>query len=353
MVGSRPRCSGQLAGRAFVCVCAAFLPACGLVLGLDEGLSLRQGDASADANGAPSMGADSDGADSDATVESLDAPPGSTESGPGVSVRPIVGDGCTPDPSWCDSHCGTGPDNCGQTRQCPANCAQGYVCNTNNACACETESTWCTGRCGKTTDNCGKAIDCGTCDDASVCTAESYQSACGSRQCGQATNNCGQLVNCGVFGIGSACLNLKQTCLASGQCCSPSNASACGNQCGTFATNNCGQMVECPSSCGSGLVCHQNSCCTPSDPCSGACGVTRVDNCGQTIQCGCSGAAECLPSTSTCCTPQGCGANCIDSCGLPSSACCIDAGTTDAGDLDAEPTEATLPDGGAAAAGSE
>ncbi len=347
MVGSRPRSSGQLRRLAVVCGLAALLPACGWFLGLDEGIGVPD-DASADATGTPSLDAGPDG-----TVDIGDGGPGPQTADAPVSAFPVGADGCTPDPSWCDTHCGQGADNCGQMRQCPANCAAGYVCNASNTCDCQTESTWCNGRCGPTTDNCGKAINCPACGpDASTCSPESYLAACGSRQCGQTTNNCSQLVNCAAFGLSSRCLDPRQVCLSDGGCCSPNSASACGNQCGTFATDNCGQSVQCPSSCGSGGVCYQKSCCTPTNPCGGACGVTRVDNCGETIKCGCSGGSECVAGTSTCCTPQGCGANCVDSCGLPASSCCMDAGPEtgppEAGSVDAEP-EADLPDGGASA----
>ena len=358
MAGSHRRTLGTLACGAVVCACTSLLPSCGLILGLDEGIAIVGDDASAqDANPVPE--------EPDRFVA---APSGSDattipEVSPPETSTPAMADGCMPDPGWCDSHCGEGPDNCGEARQCPANCPQGYVCNAQNTCECQTEAAWCTGRCGNTTDNCDNPIDCGTCSaEAGSCQPEAVATACGGRQCGQTTNNCGQLVNCGLLGLGlCAGLLQGQVCLASGECCTPESASACGNQCGTFATDNCGERVQCPSSCGSGQVCYQNSCCTPADACGGACGVTRVDNCGQTIQCGCSGAQECSAQTSTCCTPQGCSANCIDSCGLRSNSCCNDAGppeagapeagapeagALEAGEDDAE-TEADPPDGGA------
>jgi hypothetical protein len=96
-------------------------------------------------------------------------------------------------------------------------------------------------------------------------------------------------------------------------------------------TDNCGRTVQCPTTCATGLVCYEGACCTPTDPCAGACGVARVNNCGQMVQCGCSAwNAECVMATNTCCVPQGCSANCVDSCGLTSAACCVDAGS-DAG----------------------
>jgi hypothetical protein len=85
-------------------------------------------------------------------------------------------------------------------------------------------------------------------------------------------------------------------------------------------------LVQCPTTCGTGRVCYQNACCSPTDPCAGACGVTRVNNCGQTVQCGCAAGAECLGTSNTCCVPQGCSANCVDSCGVAATSCCVDAG---------------------------
>ncbi len=346
MAGSLRRSSGTLACRTLLFACASLLPGCGLILGLDEGVAILGDDASADAT--PIQGAP------DAFEAGMDAPdapnarvtPDKPDDAEPPSTMRGMGDDCTPDPGWCDSHCGEGPDNCGEARQCPQNCTAGYVCNAANACECQTETAWCTGRCGKTTDNCGNPIDCGTCsEEAGVCKPETVASACGGRQCGQATNNCGQLVNCGLLGLG-LCSGLFQVCLGDGGCCSPDSANACGNQCETFATDNCGELVQCPSSCGSGRVCYQNSCCTPTDACGGACNVTRMDNCGETVDCGCSGAQECVAQTSTCCTPQGCSANCVDSCGLPSNSCCIEAGPPEAG-----PPEAGSPDAGPPEAG--
>jgi hypothetical protein len=307
-----------------VFACVSWLPACGLLLGLDQGAT-GLGDASSDAvtvpvangedapvaNGEPVADGEGEGTGSTSwDAPSSDAPssvdattgdpiqvPAMMDGGDEASSGPLEGDGCTPDPSWCDSHCGTGLDNCGETRQCASDCQQSYVCGPKNTCDCQTEMDWCTGRCGQTTDNCGNAIDCGTCD-AGGCTAESTREACGSRQCGQATNNCGQLVNCGLLGT-ALCSNLLQQCLDDGGCCSPNNASACGNQCGTVATNSCGKSVLC--TCGAGSVCVDNTCCKRTDPCDGTCGVTLTDNCGQEVQCACFGSDECVSNT---CVPR-------------------------------------------------
>jgi hypothetical protein len=308
------------------------VPGCGLILDLDRGVALGEADASLDARagdvsreaGAEPVDAAGDPRVAYDAFASDDSPQGNES-----SLRDGAADTspteCTPDPSWCDSHCGTGPDNCGQSRACASDCAQGYACGASNTCECQREITWCSGRCGATTDNCLRPIDCGPCD-ASVCDAEPDTAACGSRQCGQTVNNCHQTVNCGLLGLGLCAQPLQQACLSDGGCCSPKSSAACGNQCGTFATDNCGRQVQCPSSCGSGRVCAQQACCTPVDPCNGACGVTMTNNCGQTVQCSCTGAAECAATTGKCCAPQGCSANCVDSCGLPAASCCIDAG---------------------------
>jgi hypothetical protein len=358
MVRRRRDRSSPLAWWAMVVAGACLLPACGLILGLDQGAGLvESSDGSIDVTTTHPPGERADGEVHDDAErvgeEAAPAPPTDESTAPNDakadSASPVSdagpGDGCTPDPGWCDSHCGNGADNCGEARQCPT-CAAGNVCGPSNTCKCQSEPGWCTGRCGQTTDNCGSPIDCGSCG-SSPCVAESYQQACGSRQCGQATDNCEETVNCGFLGFLSTCTNSNQVCLADGGCCTPSSAAACGNQCGTFATDNCGRSVQCPSSCGAGRVCYQSSCCTPTDPCAGACGVTRVNGCGQTVQCGCSaGNAECIATTHTCCVPQGCSANCVDSCGLAAPSCCVDAGpdgsagATDAA-ADAGPPEAS------------
>ncbi len=364
MVRSPRRRSGSRTGRAVVVAGFSVLAGCSRILGLDQGLPLvDESDASSDGTVPPiaaeagdeiaNVGPDfEEAATPSPAVEASIPEAGGRDDAPHDAGMEA---GCTPDPEWCDMHCGNGPDNCGAKRQCPT-CQMGETCSASYQCKCQPDPNWCMGRCGATTDNCNNAIDCGTCGPT-PCTAESMQLACGSRQCGTAVNNCNQTVNCGLFGILSTCTNSNQVCLANGMCCTPNSGAACGNQCGTFVTDNCGRSVQCPTSCASGLVCYQGTCCTPNDPCAGACGVSRVNSCGQTVQCGCSaGNAECVTATSTCCVPQGCSANCVDSCGLPAASCCVDAGPDsgppepDAGDdADADDTEAS-PEGAGDAA---
>jgi hypothetical protein len=320
---------------------ASLLPACGLILGLDEFVAPVD-DASADAPSTATVEErledtfvddDAEGAISEGSTAPSQGPDkngASTRPTPvtdsGHVIPPETDASCTPDPSWCDTHCGSGSDNCGVMRQCPTNCPQGYECDNNATCKCKTEISWCTGRCGPTKDNCGNPIDCSSCTDSGPppCNAQTDQEACAGRECGQATNNCGQLVNCGFLGL-SLCPSLLQVCLPDGGCCSPNSARACGNQCGSFVTDNCGRTIQCPTSCGPDGICRQNVCCTRRDPCAGACDITVMDNCGETVQCACSRTQECVAQT--CCTPDGCGStDCVDSCGVYASSCCGDAG---------------------------
>jgi hypothetical protein len=345
---------------------------CSAILGLDSGKPRPDDDAAADsalAEASPPEEAAHPDAGYDATLTDAgaDAPEASpldaAQDGDAPSDGPILStlldviDACTPDPSWCDLHCGTGPDNCGESRICNPECALGYVCGTGNLCACQTELGWCTARCGDTLDNCGNAIDCGPCDAGgeAACDPEDMDAACGSQQCGQATNICGQLVNCGPGQL-TVCGSSTQFCLPDGGCCTPDNAAACGTHCGAYtATNGCGQTTSCPGSCGGTLICFNESCCTPVNPCGNACGETLTDNCGQSVACACASGQECMGMT--CCTPSGCGGNCLDSCGAESQACCVpEAGPPDSslsdgpGAVDAMP-ETGSPESGASDSG--
>jgi hypothetical protein len=324
-----------------------------LLLGLDHGIEAT-GDASLEAGppeGDASLAQDADNPADDAGNPDDGGMPPVPPAGDGSVLQ--ADSGCTPDPSWCDSHCGGGPDNCGVPRQCPTVCASGYACGDAGACACHPQADWCANRCGMVADNCGNPIDCGVCDGGG-CDAEPNAEACGDRQCGQTLNNCHQKLNCGLLGL-ALCSNVLDVCLADGGCCAPNSSAACGNRCNTNAVDNCGDTVQCPTSCGSGLVCDsQHVCCTPANPCGTSCGVAKTDNCGQTVQCACASPEECVSATSTCCTPQGCGGNCLDSCGLPSTSCCMEAGAPEAGvpdsgvvDAGMPPTEAGAPDSGA------
>jgi hypothetical protein len=250
-----------MGGAIALLLCAPL--ACGSLLGIDDGKP--RGDASTIVEGLPD-------------VAIIDPPADG-------------GADCTPDLDWCDTHCGTGPDNCGQTRNCSADCPTGESC-LSNVCKCQQDLTWCTGRCDKTTDNCGTGIDCGDCEAGVECFSgfcgcmpDPLATTCAGRQCGQATNNCGLPVNCGVnhttdCATGDYCEPVKDTC------CTPDN-SACAGKCMTSITNTCGVTEPCPDTC------------PGNQPC-----VSHV-----------------------CCTPDGCSAPCIDSCGQPNNACCVpDAG---------------------------
>jgi hypothetical protein len=346
---------------------------CSAILGLDSGKPLSDEDAAPDAapdgtrpeasvaeGGFDATLTDAEAPDSDAMLSDAEQDQDAPADAPlDVTHVPDVIDACTPEPAWCDLHCGTGPDNCGESRVCNPECALGYVCGSSNFCQCQTEPDWCTARCGETLDNCGNPIDCGPCDagpDVVVCAPEDIATACGAMECGQATNNCGQLVNCGPGNL-SSCGSSAQFCQADGSCCTPDNAGACGTHCGAYtATNGCGQTTSCPAACGGSQVCFGESCCTPANPCGTSCATTMTDNCGETVQCSCQSGQECI--VTTCCTPSGCSANCLDSCGVYSQACCLpEAGPPDAspdatGPVDAAPETGSPETGTGSSSGS-
>src|SRR5271165_774287 len=100
--------------------CASGLAACSLVLGLDSGKALEDADASPDAL-APDATSDSSGADGPEADDSMGPGPasdggmkdGAADARSDAAAAANGGDACTPDPNWCDVHCGSGPDNCG------------------------------------------------------------------------------------------------------------------------------------------------------------------------------------------------------------------------------------------------
>jgi hypothetical protein len=266
--------SGRLAVTAMFAVLAGASMACGSLLGID--LGNPRGDASTfDADTLGDVAVDDDGSVGD------DAQ-GSGEAGP-VPDGGLRFDaaGCAPDLSWCNTHCGTGPDNCGVTRACPSQCPQGDTCSASNTCECTSDPDWCTGRCGEVTDNCGNNIGCPGCNGVSClggacgCMPDPVATTCAGKQCGQATNNCGLTVPCGV-NSSTACASGEVCVAATDSCCTPNNAGACGTKCQVSVPNNCGQTIACPSTCPNNGVCLSGQCCTPT-----ACGGNCVDNCGQ------------------------------------------------------------------------
>ena len=333
-----------VAGTAATLLCMPL--ACGALLGIDDGSPV--GDA---AVAAPDSDFAIDAASDAANDGAIDGANDGASSSDGT-FQPDGGfhvdaeAGCTPDLSWCNTHCGTGPDNCNVTRACPSDCSPGQAC-VSNACACQSNPNWCAGRCLGTTDNCGQGMACPSCaagvtcfNGACGCMPDAPTKTCGTQQCGQATNNCGLTVNCGLNGT-TACPSNEVCLAATNQCCAPDNASACGNQCQVTVTNNCGQTVACPQTCPNNGVCVKAQCCTPS-ACSGNC----VDNCGQQNASCCfappdsgqpppidagggqgdagsctAGGSKCA-SSAACCTGM-CGyfGSCVPTCGGPGGPC--------------------------------
>jgi len=208
--------------------------------------------------------------------------------------------------------------------------------------ACITDPAWCNGRCDTTTDNCGQPIDCGTCEagvscfsNVCGCMPESTAAACAGAQCGQAINNCNLAVNCGVSGSASCPPN--DVCLAdAGTCCTPDNGTACGGRCQVQVANNCGVTIGCPS-CPGGQVCVGGQCCTPV-----GCSADCVDSCGQPSQACCapeagapmkdSGGGPCTAmgaactGNAQCCTGAcGSGGTCLSGCGIANVSCSVTA----------------------------
>lgn len=268
---------------------------------------------------------------------------GGVVSGPTTST-------CTPDPAFCNTHCGAAKDNCGQPRTC-GNCGESSTCDpATNTCQCAVSAGFCTGRCGTATDNCTHQEDCGGCDGGTTCSAggacgcnpDPVATSCGSQQCGHVTNNCNQTVFCGGGGTAN-CAKSGDFCKADNTCCTPDNVTPCAGKCNTTAVNNCGQTISCSATCGTGQACNVTTCCTPdaiATTCAGACnGTSRVNNCGQTVVCeSCTGV--CDSTTNTCCSPLGyctngheCGSgqnnchqtiscgNCIDQCAAGGGTC--------------------------------
>ena len=333
--------SSERLAMAGLLVVAAWAPlACGPLLGIDDGLA--KGDAAAGARDEVAIDATrASGADPEASEVGL--PDARDQSDPiaDVDSRVAADAGCTPDPNWCNAHCGTGPDNCGLTRECSSTCPVEQACGANLMCACQVRADWCNGRCEDTTDNCGNPIGCGLCDggvpcysNVCGCMPEPAATACGASQCGQATNNCNLTVNCGVDG--SAACPQNQVCLAGPRtCCTPDNAAACGNRCQVQVTNNCDVTFVCPA-CATGQVCDNGQCCKPV-----GCGGTCVDNCGQTSQACCptpppdagspppeDGGGACTPMGSPCagnaaCCTGSCSSagTCVSACGTLDVAC--------------------------------
>jgi hypothetical protein len=247
--------------------------ACGSLLGIDSGTP--RGDASATGDDLL--------ADVVVTPDGSDRPdvsdPPDSGSYSDVYVPVDSGPACTPDLNWCETHCGSGPDNCGEIRGCSSDCPGTEAC-VGNVCTCATTDGYCTGRCGETTDNCNRPIDCMTCDggvscysNACGCMPEPVATTCAGKQCGSATNNCNLTVNCGASNTIDC--SGSDYCKADDTCCTPDN-SACNGRCQTSITNNCGQPVPCPKTCANNGVCLNSTCCTPS-----GCGGSCVDNCGQ------------------------------------------------------------------------
>jgi hypothetical protein len=300
-----------------VCVASALGSiGCGSLLGIDDGLP-----------------------DSDAEADSFQPGDVVTSEGGGVGDAGTDGDGnaeagCT-DPTYCNTHCGTGLDNCGKSQPCTDNChgTNDFCDASSNTCDCTQLSGFCDNKCGDWTDNCGNKVTCNGCDgggctDAGLCASCTPNGqTCGSRACGFVNDGCTQLP-CGTNN--GNCPNNGE-CDA-GACCTPLAPSvACAGKCNAMVSDGCWGTIDCSGTtyCGSGQVCDPSeTCCTvPSNACGTQC-QGYVAACGSMVPCSpsnCAAGQECDPG-GQCCTPTGCGAPGQNNCGQPDPNCAPDSG---------------------------
>ncbi len=154
--------------------------------------------------------------------------------------------------------CNPVSDNaCGGNLNCSSNCTGGTQCGTTGY-VCDTPLT-CTnqdnpgGSCGILTTTHGVQTNCGTCNNAYMCT---------NNICGCTNNTCN----------GTCCTSTQTECQGT-TCCTPDPTSTtCNNKCGTV-NDNCGIPTNC-GSCDTGDVCFgSGTCdchgqtCNPGDEC--------------------------------------------------------------------------------------
>lgn len=159
--------------------------------------------------------------------------------------------------------CGTVPDGCGGTMECPCPCVQT---------TCQAEGV----DCGPIADGCGGVLDCGPCAcvGATKCPA--------GVECGVHDDGCGNPLDCGDCPAPLACF--------SGGCstgCPPLSCGELDAECGWIG-DGCGASVNC-GECPQGQVCRNNACigCQPHtcDDLDAECGVIG-NGCGGTVNCG-------------------------------------------------------------------
>ncbi len=250
--------------------------ACGSLLGIDSGYPLE--DAGDDGASLPDAIVQGDGG-------------GGTGDGGGDG-----GPACTPDTTYCYTHCGPGADDCGHAWQCVDNCpsVNGWSCDpTSNQCACVDTAFSCTGLCGMATDTCGTSHDCGTCDGGGCMQTDTCPTG---QACGFAIS-CGRMIACG--GDMGGCKS--GTCdVDAGTCCTPVS-DPCQDQCNVTVDAGCGIIVACP------MECSASQCQTSGGVC------------------------ECNTNARQCCAVTGCQSAGIDNCDQPNPMCEPEAGAPDGG----------------------
>ena len=166
--------------------------ACGSLLGIDSGTP--RGDASTTADGPTRRSGPLDGASRRRGRRRT------------ARSRSTPERGCTPDPDWCNTHCGNGPGQLRPDARVPERCPRGRRPASRTRAPATTDPTWCSGRCDKTTDNCGNGHQLPVVRGGRHLLQRRLRLHAGSDQHdvrGQAVrsrrrNNCGLAVNCGV-----------------------------------------------------------------------------------------------------------------------------------------------------------
>jgi hypothetical protein len=239
------------------------------------------------------------------------------EGGSGTSGG-VTADGCVPKTCATQSfECGTQDDGCGGVLEC-GTCDDAAVCSSGK-CGCQPKTCPTLGaECGPIDDGCGHLVDCGKCanaDDACAANKCSCQPKnCGARSatCGSVPDGCGNTYACGTCTDAGA-----PNCGGGGpnQCGpTPCTPLTCAGHCGDMS-DGCGTVLHCPGctppdSCGSGGVANQCGCTPFTCAQKGAqCG-TIPDGCGGTVDCG------------TCALPKTCaGAGVANQCGCVPNTC--------------------------------
>jgi len=195
---------------------------------------------------------------------------------------------CEANPVYVGQICGAPGQVCQTNGACvcdDASCPAGQVCNGLACCKPVPDATTCGGKCGNVVNNCRQTIDCtAVCANAGCCAGDgSCQPGTGNAACGPVGGTCDI---CPALDV---CFNRD--------CCTPVNPSCEPTSCNQ--TNNCGQLVNCCGAAGAATPgCEGNACCEQ--------GVGSGTFCSATVPCcqmGQAGSRSCV--NGDCCVNSG------------------------------------------------